>query len=209
MSKRWAIMERFEVPHFDRDDELYLTRWRIISTPLASLYLHRIGTPDSRPTLHDHPWSFVSIILRGGYTENRLNLHTRTVIRRHIRFVNVMRRDDAHAIMSLHKDRPVWSLLLVGRRRRTWGYWRQVASTSRAQWFWTPFDRDQHPEEFDAAIARQAAVLHAPLCKNEGRNCAWDAGAPCCGCNCHVAEIYRADFPLDGIDHLHPSGEPT
>lgn len=192
MSKRWAIMERFEVPHFDRDDELYLTRWRIISTPMASLYLHRIGTPDSRPTLHDHPWSFVSIILKGGYTEMRLDKHDHTTRRRFVRFVNVMRRDDAHYIERLHGG-PVWSLLFVGRRRRTWGYWRPVATngrlpveifntpgrlahggrvqlpaetavrglvgiTPRGQWYWTPFDRDQHADEFDKVVERRKAI---------------------------------------------------
>lgn len=193
MTKRWALMERFEVPHFDRDDEMYLTRWRIISTPFAALFLHRIGTPDSRPTLHDHPWSFVSILLRGGYTEIRLDKHTHQLRRRYVRFVNVMRRDDAHYIERIHGG-PVWSLLLVGRRRRVWGYWRPVLTNGRhpvvlsnergkvvwggrqklpdetilrahlgmpgrGQWYWTPFDRDEHAEEFDAAAARRAQAV--------------------------------------------------
>lgn len=185
MSKRWAIMERFEVPHFDRPDVNYLERLRIIATPAFSLYLHRIGTPDSRPTLHDHPWSFVSFILRGGYTEVRLDPQTMTTRRRFVRFVNVMRRDDAHYIEKLHGTGPVWSLLFVGRRRRTWGYWRKVYTdgrnpvalynepggtasggrvrlpnkttlvstfkdeVGRGQWYWTPFDRDEHADEFD------------------------------------------------------------
>lgn len=156
MSKRWAIMERFEVPHFDRPDVNYLERLRIISTPLMSIYLHRIGTPDSRPTLHDHPWSFVSIILRGGYTEVRLDKHTRAETRRRIRFVNVMRRDDAHYIERLHRT-PTWSLLIVGSRRRTWGYWRRETHNHRERWTWTPFDQDVHADEFDAAMSSRSA----------------------------------------------------
>lgn len=157
MSKNWAILERFEVPHFDRDDEMYLTRWRILSTPLFSVFLHRIGTPDSRPTLHDHPWSFVALVLRGGYDEARLNKHTMNVKPRRVRRLNVMRRDDAHYITRLHGDRPCWTLLFVGARRRNWGYWRPVNGTSRGAWYWTPFDRDIHASEFDAAMYRRKA----------------------------------------------------
>lgn len=156
MSKRWAVMERFEVPHFDRDDETYLVRWRIISTPLVSVYLHRIGTPDSRPTLHDHPWSFVAFVLRGGYREVRLNKHTLETYSRDISRINVMRRDDTHYIVKLHGDRPCWTLLFVGARRRTWGYLRPIPGTSRRAMSWTPFDRDVHAEEFDEAMRRRA-----------------------------------------------------
>lgn len=157
MSKEWAILERFEVPNFDDPTTNYLERLRIVSTPWASLYLHRLGTPDSRPTLHDHPWSFLSIVLRGGYIEQRLNLHDRSLRTRHIRFVNVMRRDDAHYIKSLDRT-PTWTLLLVGKRRRTWGYWRPDGQrTTWASWYWTPFDTDPHAAEFDEAKRRVAA----------------------------------------------------
>jgi hypothetical protein len=159
MSKRWAIMESFEVPNFDDPTVNYLERLRIIATPLFSVYLHRLGTPDSRPTLHDHPWSFTSIILRGGYVEDRLDLHTRTVHRHHRRFINIMRRDDAHAIITLDRT-PTWSLLLVGSRRRTWGYWRPT-NDDRGTWTWTPFDQDVHNDEFLAALASVSPLAPA------------------------------------------------
>lgn len=156
MSKTWAIMERFEVPNFDDPTKNYLERLRIIATPFLSIYLHRLGTPDSRPTLHDHPWCFVSFIARGGYDEMRLNRHTREVYRRRIRWVNVMRRDDAHYIETLHRT-PTWSLLIVGARRRTWGYWRQIGD-DRDSWSWTPFDQDEHGEEFDRIMAESRST---------------------------------------------------
>jgi hypothetical protein len=155
VSKRWALMERFEVPHMDDPDVNYLERLRIISTPLFSIYLHRLGTPDSRPTLHDHPWCFVSFILRGGYDEMRLNKQTMVPRIRRVRFVNVMRRDDAHYIRNLHRT-PTWSLLFVGARRREWGYWRPDLESSRGTWTWTPFNRDVHADEFDAALQRSS-----------------------------------------------------
>lgn len=156
MSRRWALLERFEVPHFDQPDVNYLVRWRLISTPFVSIYLHRIGTPDSRPTLHDHPWSFVSIILRGGYDEVRRDAFTGGTVVRRRRFVNIMRRDDAHYIAHLLRV-PTWSLLFVGRRRREWGYWRGHGGS----WRWVRFDQDEHALDFDRAVARRREVTHS------------------------------------------------
>lgn len=148
----WAFMTRFNVPNFDNPDINYLERLRIIQTPWWAVYLHRLGTPDSRPTLHDHPWSFLSIILWGGYFERRLDTKTRKVRIKHRRFINIMRRDDAHSIHTLDRT-PTWTLLFVGKRRRTWGYLRPIPFSNRGEWYWTPFDRDVHAEEFDEAMA--------------------------------------------------------
>lgn len=35
----------------------------------AGVLVHRIDAPDPGLDLHDHPWPFITIILRGGYTE--------------------------------------------------------------------------------------------------------------------------------------------
>lgn len=156
-SSPWAFMERFEIPTFDRPDENYLTRWRIIQTPWCSLYLHRMDHPDSRPVLHDHPWSFASIVLRGGYEERRLNLITRRTSHRSVRRFNIMRRDDAHYIEDLYRT-PTWTLLLVGKRRRTWGYWRRTGARGGARWTWTEFDKDPLNDEFMAALAARKAT---------------------------------------------------
>lgn len=152
MSKRWAAMERFVVPNLDDPSKNYLERLRIVATPFFSIYLHRLGTPDSRPTLHDHPWSFVSLIVRGGYIEQRLNPHTRQTEPKHRRWVNVMRRDDFHYIESLDRT-PTWTLLLVGVRRRTWGYLRPMHR--EGGWTWDQFDTDVHGYEFDRAMEQR------------------------------------------------------
>lgn len=47
--------------HFDR---LYLFRCRWFG-----ILLHRLRRPDHDRDMHDHPWSFLSIVLKGGYTE--------------------------------------------------------------------------------------------------------------------------------------------
>ncbi len=145
-SPRWAFMERFEIPDLDVPERNYLTRWRLVQTPWFGIYLHRMDGPDSRPTLHDHPWPFVSFVLRGGYDEvQKYTLPTGRAVNR----VNVKRATDLHYIWRLHRD-PTWTLMLVGRRRRDWGYVDRDGT-------WTRYDLHPHAVEFDAAMAVRKA----------------------------------------------------
>jgi hypothetical protein len=61
------------------EGELYLRRWFIWPHKPADLkmvprlYLHKFYTGDSDRHLHDHPWPFHSLILKGGYNEISFN----------------------------------------------------------------------------------------------------------------------------------------
>jgi len=167
-SPNWAILQRFEVPNLDDPRQTYLTRWRIIQTPWFGVYLHRMDGPDSRATLHDHPWTFTSIILRGGYYEAHAPQASVGPIemRCHvIGDVNRMQRYEAHFIRELVKV-PTWTLMLVGRRQNTWGYWdpwRDRPAPGHAYQreevrIWTPYDRHPHAAEFDEAMAERARL---------------------------------------------------
>jgi len=138
---KWAFWERFDAPDYDDPSKTYLSRLRIISTPWFGIYLHRFYGPDPRWTLHDHPWPFVSFVLRGGYVERRPGGFRR------VRWVNVLRRGDVHAIVSLNRT-PTTTLMLVGRRNRKWGY---VEPTGDG-YTWTAFDKHPHSEEFSKAL---------------------------------------------------------
>jgi len=152
LSKTWALLERFDVPDFDRPEVNYLTRLRIVATPWFGIYLHRIGTPDSRPVLHDHPWSFLSLVLWGSYTEVTPVLEGLPPIgrkRRRVRWANWKPARSFHYIAELH-TRAVWTLVFTGPRKRTWGYW------DAEHGGWVEFDK--HPvlaPEFDRAMAER------------------------------------------------------
>jgi len=154
--RRFQFMTKFVIPSMVTEGD-YLVRWRLIQTPWFALYLHKILTADV-PVYHDHPWSFFSIVLRGGYYEWRINKHNPEYdIVRHIKHVNIMRRDDAHYIQVLDRT-PTWTLLLVGTRRRKWGFLRRVPPQiiGRQQtWTWTPFDADENQERFTKAMERR------------------------------------------------------
>ncbi len=56
-----------------RNDQPYLIRWTIlgfgIDSSWFSIKLHNILISDEE-CLHNHPWAFISIILKGSYTEH-------------------------------------------------------------------------------------------------------------------------------------------
>lgn len=157
-SPRWAFFERFEVPDYDHPERNYLTRWRLIQTPWLGVYLHRFDGPDPRDTLHDHPWPFLSIVLRGGYIERRLDPMTMRADEAHfVRLVNRMRLGGAHAILRLLRC-PTWTLMIVGRRTRTWGYWEMRRAGD--EWAWTEFDKHEHNASFLAAQRARTIGAH-------------------------------------------------
>lgn len=100
----------------------YITRLHIIKTPWFAVCLHYINKPDPEACLHDHPVTFLSLILRGGYTELRTTWGSNIVgIRRHRRY-NFIRAtpDDRHTIVSV-KPHTV-TLALMGPKTREWGF---------------------------------------------------------------------------------------
>lgn len=164
---RYRVFWRFEVPNLDDPEQTYLTRYGIVQTPWFSVFVHRMDGPDSRSTLHDHPWQFVSFVLKGGYHERRLEPHKRGVYTRRVTRVNVMRTHDAHSIERLIRV-PTWTLMVTGPRRRVWGYWRRewVDYGTHVRWTWTQYDKDEHNAEFDHAIGVRAANRRARYLDN-------------------------------------------
>lgn len=125
-SPRWALWQWFDIPDGTDPTVVYLRRLRILATPWFGIYLHWIYLPDTDRHPHDHPWAFASLILRGGYTEQIFT--TRPVFsdldiwrRRARRSLHRMSLGRAHRIVQL--DPGTVTLVVHGRRRRTWGFW--------------------------------------------------------------------------------------
>lgn len=118
VSPRWAFMQPFDI-RANGTDDIYLHRLRIIQTPLFALYLHKIMGPDIDRELHDHPWNFIPIILRGGYVqENEDGLYSSFSAGTY----RYMKAERAHRIVRLYRI-PTWTLCFVGHRRRDWGFY--------------------------------------------------------------------------------------
>jgi hypothetical protein len=107
--------------HVDRFDitnaagSVFMRRYKLVRTRWGNVYLHEILRSDEDNCLHDHPWSFVSLILWGGYREQ---LPSGKFWRRPGRFM-VRPARTAHRV---EVDRPAWSLVIVGKKSRAWGF---------------------------------------------------------------------------------------
>lgn len=104
------------------DGRIYLDRWGF-ETPLGGIYLHHITAPDPGFDLHDHPWWFASLIVRGGYTEavadvREWDYYQGRSWRRWS--VHSIRLGECHRIVDV--DPGTWTLVLRGPRVRVWGF---------------------------------------------------------------------------------------
>lgn len=53
------------------DGQIYLIRYSLFSCPWFAIKLHNIVRDDDI-CMHDHPWTYISIILKGGYVEQKV-----------------------------------------------------------------------------------------------------------------------------------------
>ena len=51
------------------DDLPLMKRWILFRVPWLGIYIHKFYRSDYEMALHDHPWPFVTIILKNGYLE--------------------------------------------------------------------------------------------------------------------------------------------
>lgn len=117
---------------YHADGSLYMGRWWLLRPVLGgafSVRVHRIATPDYDRDMHDHPWAFVSIVLRGGYTERRPWVIEPDFIDGEERAYDLIRRPssialrrptDRHRIVDVLPD--TWSLVFIGPKRHWWGF---------------------------------------------------------------------------------------
>lgn len=130
--RRWAFMTTHTIADLHNPEDVHLRRTRIVQTPLGGIYIHRFERPDNDRHLHDHPWSFVTLVLRGGYTEDidvqvpgsswgRGPYPTRRTWQ--VGSVHRMSAVWRHSVRRLLSV-PTWTLIIVGPRRRApWGFW--------------------------------------------------------------------------------------
>ncbi len=120
-------------------DDPYLLRWYVIPrNPVLNVYVHKFCRSDDDRALHDHPWWFVSLMLRGSYSEVTEDARTRRTAPEPLRLfwgdspVAFRRAEWRHRVQlmplsgpDLRKvgELPCWTLIVTGRRVRTWGFW--------------------------------------------------------------------------------------
>lgn len=108
----------------------YLVRWTLLKIGRhRGVYLHHFVGDDWSLDLHDHPKRFISIGLWGEYLEHTpIVAHSRafgtvTTSRRYrAPWVRTFRAEHTHRI-TLINGRPCWTLVIVLKTVRPWGFW--------------------------------------------------------------------------------------
>lgn len=120
----WSPIKWDRFGLFIRDENrTWWRRPRRASGSTWGLYLHHFRSPDHDIAPHSHPWQWaVSLVLAGGYTEQRLA--DGELVTRRVRpwTLNFLRHDTCHVVTELH-GRETWTLFLVGPKSSSWGFW--------------------------------------------------------------------------------------
>ena len=136
----------------DDGRRVYLKRWWIIPrNRWLNIYVHQFLRSDDDRALHDHPWWFVSLMLQGMYTEVTDTARTvrsapepwrlffgdrplafRPATWRHrVELIATPEWCEIAGTMLTNgmsgvppkREIPCWTLIITGRRVRTWGFW--------------------------------------------------------------------------------------
>ena len=94
----------------------YVIRW-MVETPLGSVRLHHWLAPDDDRAPHDHPWSFTTFVLRGGYYD------LSPTGSEHLRAPAVRRRAAEHPHTVFPDRDGAWTIIVTGPKVRQWGFW--------------------------------------------------------------------------------------
>jgi hypothetical protein len=100
-----------------KSGKLHFRRWQILKTRWFSIWIHCIYAPDEDKHLHNHPWDFKSMVIKGSYLEETENGN---IFQKFGKF-NSRNGDDFHKILKLNTEK-VYSLFFVTPPKREWGY---------------------------------------------------------------------------------------
>lgn len=140
---RWFTQFFTGRPHFivGHPSAPYLLRWYLIPrNAWLNVYLHKFLRDDDDRALHDHPWAFVSIMLRGGYIEMTDAHPGRHGVRgfcacafcivrsvRRAPSIAFRKATHTHRVIlfddGFGKRRPCWTVVVTGPKLREWGFY--------------------------------------------------------------------------------------
>lgn len=136
LADKWKKFDIVKV--VDGQTVLYLRRYFIWRCSWFNIFLHYIPMPDTDRDPHDHPWSFLSVRLRGGYLEDVYqNRNVRTTHYNDAPSVGWRKAETVHKIT--HVKPGTWTLIITGPARREWGFLR-LDEEGKDKWvFWREY----------------------------------------------------------------------
>lgn len=180
----WIIRRAQRTPYFHLP--AYMERWWLRRPPKHGaqddvsetrrtgwgIRVHHTMASDNDRALHDHPWSNISIVLRGGYWEL---MGDGNYVWRAPGSIVVRRAADKHRLI-IPKGSTCWSLFFMGRWQRDWGFW--------PSWGWT-YWRDYLGGDLDDSI-------HDSILLKGARTLGSD----------HLYKLLRERYADEGVQYL-------
>jgi hypothetical protein len=124
----WAFWKWADIPSQVNEGQVYLRRLRVLNTPWFSVFVYWINEADTGRHPHDHPWTFWSWVVRGGYweevwpTERHFDLGIPPLQFAHHRWsTHRMGVESAHKIVLATDG--LMTVVLTGKRQRRFRFW--------------------------------------------------------------------------------------
>lgn len=88
--------------------------------------LHKIVRSDD-PIMHDHPWAFMTLILKGGYWEHTPHFNSEgkqfaELIKWHGPGSIIYHKASEYHWLELDQNKPTTTLFFMGSQKRDWGF---------------------------------------------------------------------------------------
>lgn len=122
---------RWQFVHDLENGDLYLQRLWLIKTRWFAIALHWFHQPDKARDLHDHPWSFLSIVLRGHYRETLPGDHKGRIVSRW----NYKPHGPAGAHSVTYITPGLLTLVIRGPKRQRWGFYTEDGFVDSEEYF--------------------------------------------------------------------------
>jgi hypothetical protein len=114
----------------------YVIRWRLEIARVGSVRVHRWLGPDDDRAYHDHPWWFITIVVKGGYTDISPGGGE------HLRAPAIRFRPALHRHTVVPDKGGAWTVMITGPKTRAWGFWLNGKLIKANKWF---ASRGHHP----------------------------------------------------------------
>lgn len=120
----------------------YAERW-VLNLYFFSIRLHHFIRSDDARAFHDHPWWFITMVLRGGYTDRSPDGDDHLGVR------SIRYRPALHKHTIVVDSGGVWTVLITGPQTRRWGFWVNNKWKKSNKYF---FEHGHHPCDQDEKL---------------------------------------------------------
>jgi hypothetical protein len=112
---------RFALWRWSWAPDKFIVRLHLVMTPWFAICLHWINHADAEPHLHDHPVTFLSLVLRGGYVEWRQRAEDGAKWH-HVKWFNWIRASKLDRHRIFYAAPHTLTLAFMSGKKRDWGY---------------------------------------------------------------------------------------